>query len=104
MFLQFRDCLNAADFLNREDQPITRLNVVEPEALFYLEILGNAAGIRADRAALRLLNSNLAVSPINLGDQTRKVLLGQSSRTDERYGRSTCQNHLCNFQWWSPEF
>jgi hypothetical protein len=46
------------------------------------ELFGSAAGIRSDGTALRLLNRDGTIHPVNFGNRSRKRLLGQSRRAD----------------------
>ena len=70
---------------------------IERQASLCFEVFRCAARIRAAGSALRLLNRDYAVDPVDLGNNSRLGLLGQSRRA-EREGRSSSQNDLCNFQ------
>jgi hypothetical protein len=68
LLLKFRDRLRATDFGSGKDHLVAGLQGIEREAVLYFEIISSAAGICADRFALRLLNCNLAIQLTDLSD------------------------------------
>jgi len=97
LLLEFRDGLGAAGFADGKCDFVARVQGIQ-HAVLYLELFGSSAGIRSDSAALRLLNGDGPTNPIDCGDRSRKRLLSQRHRTDDREHR-TSQNHLCQSHW-----
>ena len=93
LLLEFRDGLRSAGFGDRKCDFVARVQRIQ-HAVLHLELFGSSAGIGSDSAALRLLNGDGPTNPIDCGDRSRKRLLGQGHRTDDREHRSS-QNHLC---------
>ena len=93
LLLEFRDGLRPARFAHGKCDFVASVQCIQ-HAVLHLELFGSSAGIGSDSAALRLLNGDGPTNPIDCGDRSRKRLLGQRHRTDDREHR-TSQNHLC---------
>ena len=93
LLLEFSDGLGPAGFADGKCDFVASVQCIQ-HAVLHLELFGSSAGIGSDSAALRLLNGDGPTDPIDRGDRSRKRLLGQCHRTDDREHR-TSQNHLC---------
>src|SRR6266576_1901495 len=93
LLLEFRDGLRPARFAHGKCDFVASVQCIQ-HAVLHLELFGSSAGIGSDSAALRLLNGDGPTNPIDCGDRSRKRLLGQRHRTDDREHR-TSQNRLC---------
>ena len=76
--LQFRDGLATAGFTDGKANLVAGMQVFERQAFLHLELFASAAGVRADSAALRLLDRDGVIEPVNSGDRSRQRLLRQS--------------------------
>ena len=97
LLLEFRDGLRPARFGDGKCDFVASVQRIQ-HAVLHLELFGSSAGIGSDSAALRLLNGDGPTNPIDCGDRSRKRLLSQRHRTDDREHR-TSQNHLCQSHW-----
>src|SRR4051794_21458668 len=94
LFLQRRDRLDAATFSRGIIYFVARVKGFERWTLHF-KLFDRAAAVRSDSAALRLLDCNRAIEPVNLGDHSRAGLLSQRRRHEDAAGRSTRQHDLC---------
>src|SRR4029077_2818629 len=89
LVLKFRDRLDPTRFRNGKGDLIASMQLVQRQAVLCLVLFGSAASIRSDGTALRSLNRDDAIDPVNFGNCSRKRLLGESRRADDSQGRST---------------
>lgn len=97
LLFKLRDGLDPARFGHGKGDPVTGVQRVQREAGWRFKLFGSASGVRAGGAALRLSNRDGAIDPVDLGNRSRQRLLGQSRRADKGNGKSSSQNHLCDF-------
>ena len=98
LFLNLRDCLHPTRLCGGKRNLVASVHGIQRQASLCFEVLRCAACIRTTGPALRLLNCDDAIDPVNLGNNSGLGLLGQSRRADERERRSTSQNNFCDFQ------
>jgi hypothetical protein len=95
--LEFGDRLDPTGFRSGKADLVAGVQIVQRQAVLYLELFGSAAGIRSDGAVLRLPDRDAAIDPVNCCYRSGKRLLGQRRRTDDGEDRSTGQNDLRDF-------
>jgi hypothetical protein len=98
LFLNLRDCLDPTRLRGGKRNLVASVHRIQRQAGLCFEVLRCAARIRTTGPALRLLNCDDAIDPVNLGNNSGLGLLGQSRRADEKVRRSTSQNNFCDFQ------
>jgi len=84
LLLNLRDRPGRAGVGGCETHFVPRVKGLKRYAALHFERLGGAAGIRAYRAVLDLSDRDGAVEPVDLGDNSRTLLLGQSARKGRR--------------------
>src|SRR5260370_9275275 len=82
LWLEFGNRLDPTRFRSGIGDLVSSVQRVQRQAFLCFELLG-AAGVRSSGTALRLLNGDGTIDPVNFGNRSRKRLLGQSRRTDD---------------------